>query len=299
MNPRSTVAVIGAGPGGIAAAVQLKRFGLQPVVFEKHEVGGLLRNANWVENYPGFPDGISGPDLVERLNRHLSNVRIPLLNEEVLQLDFNQMEDLFEVVTAEHRYRAGVVVAASGTRPRVLTQALELPPDVREKVLYEVYPIRGCAGKHIIIVGAGDAALDYALNLARVPSNRVTVIYRGAEIKALPLLRSRCLQTDTIEMLERHEVETIDAVERGGLALAVRTPAGVTRMQCDYLLAAVGREAETGYFSRRLLDMEAGLVDGERLFLVGDVGNGLFRQASIAAGNGIEAAMRVCRGIKE
>ena len=191
------------------------------------------------------------------------------------------------------------MVAASGTRPCVLSQAGSLSGDLRQKIFYEVAPIRECSDKHIVIVGAGDAAFDYALNLAQAPTNRITIIYRGHEIKALPLLHARCLKKDNIQLLERHEIVSIRKGEMQTFSLTVERPGGTTLIECDYILAAVGREGETSFFSPRLLDIEEALLVRGLLQLVGDVKNGLFRQASIAVGNGIEAAMRVCRAMKE
>ena len=293
------VAVIGAGPAGIAAAVQLKRFGLEPLLFEKQETGGLLRNANWVENYPGFPNGISGPDLAAKMKTHLEVLDIPVLRQEVVQLDFDVSTDTFKLVTGEEEYSAGFVVVASGTRPYRLRQAEDLSSHERQKIFYEVHPIAGCRNKHIVIVGAGDAAFDYALNLADTATNRITIIYRGTEIKGLPLLHARSLEKDNITLLEQSEILSIGQGAADALRLKIQRLGGRIRVDCDYVLAAVGREAEKEYFSSLLLDIEEELVMREMLLPVGDVKNGLLRQASIAAGNGVEAAMRVYRAIKE
>jgi thioredoxin reductase len=299
MKSLKRVAVIGAGPGGIAAAVQLKRFGLEPLLFEKHEAGGLLRNANWVENYPGFPNGVSGIDLAAKMKTHLEVLDIPVLNREVVQLDYDEGTGSFTLVAGDKGYSADFVVMASGTRPCRLRQTEGLPGYMGRKIFYEVLPIGGCENKHIVIVGAGDAAFDYALNLVETPSNRITIIYRGSEIKALPLLHARSLEKDNITLLEQSEIVSIGQGAADTLQLEVQQPAGRSRVDCDYVLAAVGREAEKGYFTPWLQDIEEELVMRELLLPVGDVKNGLLRQASIAVGNGVEAAMRVYRAIKE
>ena len=293
------VAVIGAGPAGIAAAVQLKRSGLQPLLFEKNVAGGLLRNAHWVENYPGFPNGISGPALAAHMSKHLDVLNIPILTEEVVQLDFDKNKTMFKILTGAKEYVASRVVVASGTRPCRLRQTEGLAGHLERKVFYEVDAIRDAGNKHVVIVGAGDAAFDYALNLASTGSNRVTIIYRGVEIKALPLLCARVQEKTNIALLEQTEIVAIGQGDEDNLRLEIQTAGRQTVIPCDYVLAAVGREAEKYYYSRCLMDLEVELIARDLLLPVGDVTNGLFRQASIAVGNGVEAAMRVCRRIKE
>ena len=155
------VAVIGCGPAGIAAAVQLVREGHPPLVFEGKRPGGLLRNANLVENYPGCPGGISGPELVERMLAQLEEHSVEVRREEVLELVCD--EKSFSLRTGSGVYAALRVVLAPGTRPRVLT----VPDDCRGRVFSEVAEMGDVSGKRVAIIGAGDAAFDYALNLGR------------------------------------------------------------------------------------------------------------------------------------
>ncbi|MCX6832312.1 MAG: NAD(P)/FAD-dependent oxidoreductase, partial [candidate division Zixibacteria bacterium] len=123
------VAIIGAGPAGIATAIQLRRYGLQVTVFEKNRIGGLLRSANLVENYPGFPQGTSGPNLVRLFEEQLRNSAAEILFEEVVSLCFE--DERFVVTTNERTLYPEIVVIASGTRPIELSD-LEGPPQFRE-----------------------------------------------------------------------------------------------------------------------------------------------------------------------
>jgi len=125
------VAIIGAGPAGIAAAVQLKRYGIEPLVFEKGRIGGLLWNANLVENYPGFPEGISGPELVGKLEAQLRKASIDVIYEEVVRL-----EEGFGLKTEGGSYTADIVVVASGTEPRRFPGRIS--EEVEGRVFYEV-----------------------------------------------------------------------------------------------------------------------------------------------------------------
>jgi len=296
---QSQIAVIGAGPGGIAAAVQLKRFGFNPLVFERGDIGGLLRNAHWVENYPGFPRGISGPDLVAHMKAHLEFLDIPVIHEDVLQVDFLPKQRLFNLITDRLEYCSHYLVLASGTRPKTLELGEELPDRLREKIFYDVYPLLNMKNGRFVIIGSGDAACDYALNLARYPENQVSLAIRSDDVKALPLLRSRCLSTDNIHFLRGHRLLSIAEGKAGDVSLTFDSPAGEVILDCDTLLVAIGREAEKEMVCPRLSDLEEELLMSGALYYVGDVKNGLFRQAAIAVGNGIEAAMRLCQRLKE
>ena len=163
------VAIIGAGPAGISTAIQLKRYGINPVLFEKGEVGGLLKNANLVENYPGFPEGISGLNLIELFKKQLKNLSLKIFYEEIKRLDY--ANNIFLLKTPEKLFYSSIVVIASGTKPKRPTH-FEISENAKNKIFYEVYPLLKVKKKQIIIIGAGDAAFDYALNLAK--NNKIT-----------------------------------------------------------------------------------------------------------------------------
>ena len=113
MKKPEPVAIIGAGPAGITAAIQLKRYGLSPMLFEKEAIGGLLRNANWVENYPGFPNGISGLKLTRLMAQQLKTVGVEGFFEEVLELDY--AKEVFTLETPKQRVVLRHVIVATGT----------------------------------------------------------------------------------------------------------------------------------------------------------------------------------------
>ena len=139
------VIIIGAGPAGIAAAIQLRRYGLTPVLLEKDHIGGLLVNANLVENYPGFPQGISGVELVKLFQSQLELTGVTVSFEEVLHLDYDES---FIIRTSQRELRSRIAVVASGTWPR---QA-EFPPEAADRIFYEVSPIAGVEHKKIVII---------------------------------------------------------------------------------------------------------------------------------------------------
>ena len=129
------VMIIGAGPAGLTTAIQLKRYGIHPLLFEGEKVGGLLRNANLVENYPGFPKGVSGNKLVHLFTRQAENLHIDVTHEQVLELAYDQ--DLFQARTAQNVYLSRVAVIATGTKPCRIND-LAIPEDLTGRVFYEV-----------------------------------------------------------------------------------------------------------------------------------------------------------------
>jgi thioredoxin reductase (NADPH) len=283
------VAIIGAGPAGIAAAIQLKRFDIDPTVFEQDEVGGLLRNAYLVENYPGFPEGIPGMDLVNLMRQHLDRNKIDVRYERVVTLDYR--EDCFLLRTAAGEAACSVVVVASGTEPKKIAR-LAIPDDIMDRVFYEIHAIGDVRYKNIAVIGAGDAAFDYALNLAR--QNEVTIISRGGIAKCNARLWEKAANSLHISHLRNVEVQKV--IGRAGRLLVSCSHldrSEVTAVAVDYLVIAVGREPATHFFTTGLAKQSAYLTLSHRLHMVGDVRNGLYRQASISVGNGIEAAMYI------
>jgi len=288
--PVVDVAVIGAGPAGAAAAVQLKRSGVDFRLFEKAKTGGLLRNALLVENYPGFPRGVAGPDLVRLIERQMKRLGIKVEKNEVLRVGFRG--GLFTLKTLRGDLRARVCVIASGTEPLRLPHGL-IPPESEGRVCYEVVPLARTKGKRIAVLGGGDAAFDYALNLAR--RNDVVLLHRSRTPKCLPLLRRRAKGRPRLTVLDGAGLESVRRTKRG-LILGLKRGRRRLILEVSYLLAAVGRKPALGFVAVGLKKRVAALRRAKRLFLAGDVKNGSFRQTAIAAGDGLRAAMEIASG---
>ncbi len=280
------VVIIGAGPAGISAAIQLKRSGLDPLLLEKNRVGGLLANANLVDNYPGFPRGITGPRLVELFGTHLDKAGVKVEFEGVINLDY---EEHFLLETTRRELRSRIVVVASGTEPRKVKTPL-LPDDASGLVFDEVYPIAGSSGKRVAIIGAGDAAFDYALNLAR--RNDVIVLNRGTKRRCLPLLWE---SARAVKRIEYHENTAASAIQRSGDGVVLICKKNQTdwELQVDYVILATGRTVNRDFLSSRLRTNAAELEKRGLLYFIGDVRNGIYRQSSIAIGDGVSAAMHI------
>ncbi|MFH1865672.1 MAG: NAD(P)/FAD-dependent oxidoreductase [Candidatus Eisenbacteria bacterium] len=299
MKPEPThhAGIIGAGPAGIAAAVQLARHGVKPVVFEKGPPGGLLRTAWRVENFPGFPGGISGPDLAGLLAQQLRASGAELVGEEVTSLE--REDGLLVCRTAAGALRFGAVIVASGTRPRPVTD-IEVSEEAGERIFHEAGELRGVSDARIVVVGGGDAAFDYALGLSE--ENDVTILVRGSSARCLPLLESRSRSRERVTVKVQTQLTAV-ALEAGGrLRLtSVSCSSGGVRedLDADYLVLAVGREPDDGFISEEVRLNASTLEARRELLFAGDVRSGIFRQASIAAGQGTHAAMKVAAKLRD
>jgi len=291
MQPEQ-VTIIGAGAAGIAAAIQLKRWGISPIVLEKAHIGGLLVNANLVENYPGYPQGISGPELVALFQAQMERIGVEVSFEEVLEVDY---QDRFLVRTSKRQFASRYLIIASGTSPKPFPE-IEIHDDITNRVVSEIHPLLNLTGITVAIVGAGDAAFDYAINLS-TNTNKVTILNRTNKRKCLPLLWERCQKLPQIEYVENISVKSMSRSD-GGVILECQTPKGDWELKVDYVILAIGRVEQRGFLSTRLEAIVSELESKGILYFAGDVKNGIFRQTSIAVGDGVKAAMKICRKLE-
>jgi len=286
------VVIIGAGPAGLATAIQLKRYGITPIVIEKSEIGGLLKNANNVENYLGFPEGISGPKLIKLFKQHINNAGVKVAFEEVLELRIKNR--LFSIKTNKKVIISRIVVIASGTKPRTLFDPKKFTK-IKNRIFYEVYNLAQVKNEKIAIIGAGDAAFDYALNLAN--NNKVLILNRGSKVKSLPILFERVRKNRNISYMENTQVESFDYIN-DQLKLTCSIRKEKKEIYTSYLLIAIGREPNLDFLTENIKNKIEELQKSKVLYMVGDVKNGIYRQTSIAVGDGIKSAMQIYRTLK-
>ncbi len=288
------VVIVGAGPSGIAAAIQLKRYGIKVVVLEKDRIGGLLRNANMVENYPGFPKGISGDELTNLLQKHADTVGVKVQYREVKNLDF--INNRFIIKTDNKNITAKIVVIASGTKPKQF-QHPDINATIAKKIFYNVYSLIDVSKKNIAIIGGGDAAFDYGLNLAR-HGNKIIILNRGRNIKCLPLLWKRVEESKIITYLENTRIQSI-RYKNSTMILTCHNSKNNYEINTDYLLIAIGREPCLDFMSENLTSNIEYLRRECMLFLIGDVKNTIYRQTAISVGDGVMAAMKIYQHLRE
>jgi len=292
MDQRNEVTIIGAGPAGIAAAIYLKRAGLRFTLLEKNKPGGLLRNAYLVENYPGFPDGISGCVLVEQFVRQLHMAGVSITKSEVKHV--NHHDDKFLIETDRGCLVSSAIIIAAGTIPR----KLEIPGSVSiegTRLFYDPrsIPLReNEVKKRILIIGGGDLAFDYTLTLLKW-GHDVSIISRSKPT-CLPLLQARVIKNGATI----HSMCVPEAIVEHNESILLKCQRNnhVEELSADFILVACGRDSNTSFLSPTLKkcfdntsDIPKTSIPG--LYFVGDVIRGPYRQTGIAVGDGIHAAM--------
>ena len=298
MDERVKVVIVGAGPAGAAAGIFLKRAGIEPLLIEEREPGGLLREANLVENYPGFPNGIVGRDLADLIGRQLSrlDVRTVRTSAKMVSSDGGS----YFVDTDEGTVASDAVVIATGTAPRraVFEGAAELEG---ERLFYGVSVLHpdDLRGKSVIILGGGDAAFDYAINLSDNGAS-VTILSRS-DPSCLPLLAERARDRD-VKLMVGCEVARLERTGEG-VSVSYDGGRGELDMTADMVIVAHGRDPRLELLDpalRRRADTREPPSTGiPGLFFAGDVARGKHRQAAIAAGDGVVAAMMIEQSFKE
>jgi thioredoxin reductase len=285
------VIIAGAGPAGIACAVQLTRMGMNPLVVEKGRTGGMVHNANLIENYPGFPEGVGGEQLRELLEKHLERFEINLIKDEIRLAEYSA--GLFTLSGLDDRYQCVYLVVATGTAPvlpKLFTSEL-----IRSGLVHtDISKLRSAAGKCIGIIGAGDAAFDYSLSLSR-QGNEIRIFNRTDRVRALQILQERTIQNVNISYHPSHELSEASMTSEGTIRAIFNTPQQRRDHILDYLIFATGRVPALDFLDEELKANTGHLIGEGRLFLAGDVKNGIFRQVSAAVGDGVRAAMEIFR----
>jgi len=293
------VIIIGSGPAGLTAAVYAARANLAPIVFAGHMYGGQLMLTTEVENYPGFPDGIMGPELMEAFRAQAERFGSIVHNVDVTEVDFTQQP--FVVRTAEESYTADSVIVATGASARWL----DIPGEARLRGR-GVSTCATCDGaffrdKHIVVVGGGDSAMEEALFLTRF-GRRVTVVHRRDSLRASKIMAERAMNHEKIEFIWNAAVEEVigEDITRA-LRLKNLVGGGEQILEADALFIAIGHDPNTAIFRGQLeLDAMGYIVspDGVRtniegVFVAGDVYDVRYKQAVTAAGMGCKAAIDV------
>ncbi|MHB1355217.1 MAG: NAD(P)/FAD-dependent oxidoreductase [Anaerolineae bacterium] len=280
------IAIIGGGPAGITAAVQAVRCGANVAVFERERLGGLIRYANLVENYPGLT-GMNGSAAAEVFANHARHSSVRVVCQEVKQVGRFPEEQGFVVETNEATWHATAVIFAAGTR------ACTLAIPGSDQILSSVESTLDFAGKSVAIIGGGDAALDQALRLSRYASS-ITILARG-DFHALPLLVNKCLAAG-VKLMAGTGVQS--SCKAGSVYILQTCGTASSEITADRVIAFVGREPNLEALSpalrNRIPAARGSLVVTTSVagfYLAGDLIAGQNRQLAIATGTGMLAAL--------
>ena len=292
------VVIIGSGPAGLTAAIYAGRANLEPLVIAGNVPMGQLMITSDVENYPGFPDGIQGPELMQKFRAQAERFGTTLIERDVTRVDLGQRP--FRIWVGDDEYLADSVIVATGA------SALWLGLPSEEE--FRGRGVSACAtcdgfffrGREIAVVGGGDTALEEATFLTRF-ADKVTMIVRRGEFRGSRIMQERALNHEKIEVLWNKEVVEV----KGDMtvnALTLRdTQSGETsELGVQGLFIAIGYKPNTDLFADQLTVGPGGyleIVDGETgsgidgVFVAGDVHDHHYRQAVTAAGDGCKAAI--------
>lgn len=301
------VIVIGSGPAGLTAALYAGRGDLDPLVFEGSQAGGQLMITTDVENFPGFPDGIMGPELMERFRKQAERFAPRIHTVDVTEVDFSTHP--FKVQVDADEYETETVIIATGASARWLG----IPGE--EKLRGRgVSACATCDGfffrdKELVVVGGGDSAMEEALFLTKFAS-KVTIIHRRDEFRASAIMARRVLEHEKIEVLWNTVIEEVlGEDEVTGVRIRNILTDVETEMETDGYFVAIGHTPNTEIFEGQLELDEAGYIklrgDGSTattvagVFAAGDVADHVYRQAITAAGTGCQAAIDAERWLAE
>ena len=297
------VVIIGTGPAGLTAALYTARANLSPIVFEGNQPGGQLTITTEVENFPGFPEGLLGPELMNLFRKQAERFNAKMVYEDVTRVDFSSRP--LRVFSDSHEYTADAVIIATGASAKLI--------GIESERKYMGYGVSACAtcdgfffkNLEVLVVGGGDTAMEEANFLTRF-ARKVTVVHRRDSLRASKIMQERAVKNPKIAFVWDSVIEEVLGKEENGKKIMTgaklkNLKTGVlTDVLADGLFIAIGHEPNTQIF-RGVIDLDGrGYVKVKNgstatnisgVFAAGDVADPTYRQAVTAAGMGCMAAI--------
>ncbi len=290
--------VIGGGPAGYTAALYAARANLAPLVIEGFAWGGQLMITSDVENYPGYADGVLGPEMMQDFRRQAERFGTEFVTDDVTRVDLS--ESPFSVFVGDDEYRAEAVIVATGANARQLGLESERRLQGRGVTYCAVCDAAFWRDHEVAVVGGGDSAMEEALFLTKFAS-KVTIVHRREEFRASSIMLDRARSSDKIEFVTNAVVEEVLGDEKmTGLVLRNTVTDESSELPVDAVFVAIGHDPNTGLFLDQLDHDEAGYLitrpgstetNLAGVFAAGDVQDHVYRQAVTAAGSGCMAAL--------
>ncbi len=293
------VIIIGSGPAGLSAALYTAREEFSPLVISGTVAGGQLELTTLVENFPGFTDGVMGPELVEKMRRQAERFGTRFVQEDVTEVDFSSKP--YKIKAGESAYEAETVIIATGANAKTLGIESE-----KKFVGKGVSTCGTCDGpffknKDVIVIGGGDTAMEDSDFLTKF-ANSVTIVHRKDSFRASKAMQERVLSNKKIKVRWNTVVEEILGEEKvAEVRLRNLVTDEAALMKIDGVFIAIGYSPNTSIFKGKLKLDEQGyivtrdevLTDIEAVFVAGDVADRFYRQAITASGSGVKCALRV------
>jgi thioredoxin reductase (NADPH) len=305
MSMHRKIVIIGSGPAGYTAAIYTGRANLNPLVLGGTQSGGQLMVTTDVENYPGFPEGIQGPELMEKFRKQAERFGAHVLDVDVTSVDFTQKP--YIIRAGEHMYTADSIIIATGANAKWIGLESELK--------FRGRGVSACAtcdafffkGKKVFVVGGGDTAMEEALFLTKFATS-VTVIHRRDSLRASKIMQKKAKSNPKISFIWNSEVSKVIGDDHvTGLEIRNVIDGTIKMVLADGLFVAIGHEPNTILFKGHLETDSRGYIivtdrtgtSLEGVFAAGDVKDARYRQAVTAAGSGCEAALDLEKYLEE